>query len=252
MTINEGLPPQAAGMTAYMFLVGTTNSNPAAAADWNESNGIFVEIAQQANGLSTAALLYKTNAPNSNGIRYTPAGTLAVISNVPMTGAWSLRLDSSLNQFLLSTPGGSSTNGSLPAGVSSQFSTNVFAFFGVQPNQAANLGRYVNLSRVQILSGPTPVVDQVFATQSSLNTNVLVVRAANPAGVQMRPTDIVYRLSWPAPPSTVYALQSASSVEGPWSSPGLPMITAGSRNLTFLPASALPSATAGYFRLQKQ
>jgi hypothetical protein len=250
MTINEGLPAQAAGMMAYMFLVGTTNSNPGAAGDWDESNGVYLEIAQQSNGLCNAALLYKTNAPNGNGIRYTPAGTLAVVSNVPMTGVWSLRLDPS-SSFLLTTPGGGSASGGIPSAAASQFSTNVFPYFGVQPNQAANLGRYVDLSRVQILSGSVSLVDQVFTSQSSLNTSVLVVRAANAAGIQMRPPNIVYRLSWPAPPSSIFGLQSASSLTGPWSSPGLPAIIAGSRNITFLPSAALPSAGAGFFRLQK-
>jgi len=58
---------------------------------------------------------------------------------------------------------------------------------------------------------------------------VLVVRAANAAGVQMRPPSIVYRLFVArASPSGIFALQSASSVTGPWSSPGLPAIVAGS------------------------
>jgi hypothetical protein len=246
MTINEALSAQAAGMTAYMFLVGTTNSNPGPAADWDESNGIFLEIAQQANGLCNVGLLHKTNAPASNGIRYTPAGALAVISNVPMAGVWSLTLNQ--GSFGLSTPGGGNASGSLPAGVLGQFSTNVFAYFGVQPNSPGNLGRYINLARVQI-SGVASPLDEVFTSQSSLNSSALVVRAANTAGVQMRPPNIVYRLSWPAPPS-VYILTSATAVNGPWSSPGLPAITAGSRNITFLPATALP-AGAAFYRLQK-
>ncbi len=247
MTVNEGLPGQAAGMFAYIFLVGTTNSNPGAAGDWNESNGIFLEITQQTNGLCSAALLYKTNAPNSNGIRYTPAGALAAIANVPMTGQWSITLNQ--GSFTVGTPGGGTASGTIPADVLGQFSTNVFAYFGVQPNQAANFGRYINLSRVQI-SGVASPVDQVFTTQNTLDTSVLVARAANTNGVLMRPANVVYRLSWPAPPS-VHLLRSATSVLGPWGNPGLPAITAGARNLTFVPTSALPAVGAGYFRLQK-
>jgi len=247
MTVSEALPAQAAGMFAYMFLVGTTNANPAAAADWNESDGIFLEITQQTNGLCTAGLHCKTNAPNSNGIRYTPAGTLAVVSNVPMAGQWSLTLNH--GNFSVSTPGGGSASGTIPAGVVSQFSTNAFAYFGVQPNQASNFGRYIDLARVQI-SGVASPLDQNFTTQSTLNTSVLVASAANTNGVLMRPSNIVYRLSWPAPPS-VYLLQSASSVLGPWNDPGVPLFTAGARNIAFLPSTALPSPGAGYFRLQK-
>src|SRR5258705_12118125 len=40
MTISEGLPAEAAGMMAYMFLVGTTNANPGPAADGQETTGI--------------------------------------------------------------------------------------------------------------------------------------------------------------------------------------------------------------------
>jgi hypothetical protein len=249
MTINEGLSAQAAGMMAYMFLVGTTNSNPAAIGDYNESDGIFLEITEQTNGLCRAALLYKTNAPNSNGIRYTPSGTLAVVSNVPMIGVWSLTLNQA--NFGLSTPGGGSASGTIPAAALSQYTTNVFPYFGVQPNSAANFGQYVDLARVQITGVPS-ALDQVFTGQSSLNTNVVVIRGANPAGIQMRPANIAYRLSWPAPPSGVFALRSASSVTGPWANPGLPAISAGARNITFVPATALPSAGAGFFQLQKQ
>lgn len=247
MTINEGLPAQAAGMMAYMFLVGTTNANPGAAGDWDETDGIFLEITEQTDGLCRAALLYKTNAPASNGIRYATNGTLAVVSNVPMVGTWSLTLNQA--NFGLSTPGGGSTNATLPTGVVGQFSTNVFAYFGVQPNQVANLGRYLDLSRVQI-TGVSPAVDQVFTGQSSLNTNVLVVSAANAAGVQMRPTNIVYRFSWEAP-SSGFVLRSASSLAGTWSDTGQSAIAAGPRNVLFLPGPALPSAEAGFFQLQK-
>ena len=247
MTINEGLPAQAAGMMAYLFLVGTTNSDPTATGDWDESDGIFLEITEQNNGLCNAALLFKTNAPASNGVRYTPAGALATLANVPMVGTWSLTLNQ--NNFSLSAPGGGVTNGTVSPDITSQFSTNVFAYFGVQPNQAANLGQYVNLARAQI-SGVSSPVDERFTSQNSLNTSVFVVRAAYTAGVQMRPSNVAYRLSWPGP-SAGFVLSSASSVMGPWSSPGLPLIADGPRNVTFLPTTALPSAGAGFFRLQK-
>jgi len=246
MNINEGLSAQSAGMVAYMFLVGTTNANPSAAADYNEANGMFLEIAQQANGLCTAGLLYKTNSPNSNGIRYTPAGVLGVVSNVPMAGQWSVTLNQ--NNFSVSTPGGGSASGTLPAGVLSQFTTNVYAFFGVQPNQTSNLGKFIDLARVQITGVASPI-DQNFTIQNTLNTSVLVARAANTNGVLMRPSNIAYRFSWPAPPSA-HLLRSAASVLGPWNDPGVPLVTAGSRNIAFLPSAALPSSGAGFFRLQ--
>jgi len=94
-------------------------------------------------------------------------------------------------------------------------------------------------------------VDEVFTSQSTLNTNVFVVSADNPAGVQMRPTNTVYRLSWDATASG-FALYSATALTGSWSSPGLPAVTARERYVTFLPVTALPSVGAGYFRLQKQ
>ncbi len=247
MTVNEGLPASAAGMMAYLYLVGTTNADPGALGDWDESNGIFLEIHQQADGLCNASLLFKTNAPAANGVRYSAEGTLATVANVPMTGTWSLTLNQ--NNFALSTPGGGATNGLVPASVTGEFSTNVFAYFGVQPNQAANVGQYVTLARARISGLPSPI-DEVFSSQNSLNTSVFVVRAANTAGIQMRPSNVAERFSWPAP-SAGFALQSASSLSGTWASPGLPAVAAGPRNVTFLPSTALPSAGAGFFRLEK-
>jgi hypothetical protein len=253
MTINEGLSAQAAGMMAYVFLIGTGNTNPSPSADWDETNGLFLEIEQQANGLCDASLLYKTNAPASDGIRYTPEGVLAVIAGVPMVGTWSLALNVSGNaaQASLSAPGGASTNFTLPAGLVQEFTGSpVFAYFGVQPNLVANFNQHVTLSRAQI-SGVAAPVDQVFTSQNTLNTNVFVVSADNPAGVQMRPTNIVYRLSWDAPASG-FALHSTDSLIGSWSNPGLPLIAARERYVIFLPGTSLPSAGQGYFRLQKQ
>jgi len=247
MTITEGLPAVAEDMMAYIFLVGTTGANPSAAGDLLEPDGIFLEIKEKENGLCNATLMYKTNSPFADGNRYTSA-PLAVVPDVPMTGVWSLTMNQ--NNFSLSGPGGSAASGSLPPGVLARFTTNVFAYFGVQPNSDANLGQYVNLSRVQI-SGVASPVDQVFTTQSALNTNVLSVSAVNTIGVQMRPTNTAYRLSWPST-SPVYALESASSLNGPWSNPGLTTITSGPRKFAFVPATALPPSGSKFFRLRKQ
>ena len=248
MTINEGLSAQAAGMMAYMFLIGTSNPDPAPDGDYSEPNGIFLEMHEQTNGLCTATLTYKTNAPGSHGIRYTTNGLLAVVTNQPMVGTWSLTLNQT--NFGLSTPGGTITNVTVAPEVLTEFSDSLFAYFGVQPNDLVNLNQYVTLSRARI-SGVSPAVDELFTSQSSLNTNVFVVRAQNPAGIQMRPPNTVYRLSW-STPATGYKLRSTASLSPPptWSSPGLPAIIAGTRILTFLPSTSLPSAGKGFFRLQ--
>jgi len=248
MTINEGLPAQAVGMMAYLHLIGTDNPDPGPAADWDEANGLFLEIQQQANGQCNAALLFKTNAPAGNGNRYTPEGLLTVLSNVPMVGTWSLTLNQA--NFSLNAPGGAHAAGTIGAAVASQFAGQVFACFGVQPNTSDNLGRYVNLAHVQI-SGAAATLDEDFTHQNALNAAALVVRATNPDGIQMRPMDVIYRFSWATPPYA-YGLQSAAAVNGPWTSPGLPTLAAGSRGIIFLPSTALPAAEAGFFRLEKR
>jgi len=256
MTITEGLPASAAGMMAYMYLIPTANANPSATADYDETDGIYLEITQQANNLTTAAVRYKTNSPGSNGIRYTADGVLAVVSNVPMVGTWTLthNVSGSPSQASLSTPGGGTTNFILPADLIATFSgtpSPAYVYWGVQPNLDANLGQYVSLSRVQITGLSSPL-DQIFTSQSTLNTNVLAVSAVNPNGVVLRPTNTVYRLSWNAPASG-FSLYSAASVPiGSWTISGLPVMLARQRNVVFLPATAFPSAGQGYFRLQKQ
>jgi len=165
-----------------------------------------------------------------------------------MAGTSSLRLDPSLNGFLLTTRRWQHEwQQSLPPW--SANSQRTFSpYFGVQPNQAANLGRYVNLSRVQILSGSTPLVDQVFTSQSSLNTSVLVVRAGQCGGgpdaaAEHRLSSFVARASFRhfRPAVSLFCDRTMVPVRA------FRRSLAGSRNITFLPASALPSAGAGFF-----
>lgn len=252
LNINEGVPATAAGMMAYLFLIPTANANPTALADYAEANGIYLEIVQQANGLATAALRFKTNAPNSNGIRYANEGVLAVLSNAPMQGTWTLGANAlgSPSQASLSAPGGASTNFTLPADLVAAFTGSpspAYVYWGVQPNFETNLGQYANLARVQITGLASPF-DQIFTSQATLAANALVVSADNPAGVRLRPTNTVYRLSWNAP-SPGFSLYTATALDAAWSSAGLPVMAARQRNVVHVPTTALP-AGQGYFRLQ--
>lgn len=254
MTINEGLTGAAAGMMAYLFLIPTENSSPTARADYEEANGLYLEITQQADALATAVLRYKTNAPNAHGIRYTSEGILVTLPDVTLQGDWNLAVNILGNaaQAELTAPEGAAVSFTLPPDLVAAFSgtpSPAYVYWGIQPNAEANLGQWISLARVQI-SGLEAPVDQLFTSQSALDENVLVVSADHPGGVRLRPPNTVYRLSWDALVSG-FNLYSAPTVGGPWQATGLPVMEARWNNIIFVPATALPATGQGYFRLQK-
>ena len=255
MNILKGLPSGTPNMFAYLFVIGTDNYAPGPEADWDEPSGIFLSIGQQSNGLAAATLQYKTNAPGSHGIRFTTNGTLAVITNLPMVGTWTLSLNQ--NNWTLSTPSGATTNVTVSTDVLQYFDPNgfypyTFAYFGVQPGDLTYRYRSVMLARAQISGLGVPSLDQDFTTQASLDP-VFTVAADDPTGIQPHPTNTVYALWWNAP-ATGFNLKSSSSLSTPaanWPGVGLPAVPVGARKMTFLPNTALPSVGAGFFLLKK-
>lgn len=249
LTILKPPPPGSEGFGTHMFLVGTDNLDPGSDADYNEPNAIFLEIQQQADGAYQASLRYKTNAPGSHGIRYTPEGLLAILNNLPGTGTWTVTLNQTA--VTLTAPDNTSTNGMLPADALPLFA-NLFVHLGVQPNDFGHINKSATLSRFQITGAPDFVypLDQMFTAQDVLDTAVWTIRAEDAGGIQPHPTTTAYRLSWNLPASG-FELRSAPSLPPSWTDPGLPAVNAGARRLTFVTAAALPSPNGGFFVLYK-
>ena len=246
------------GFQAHLFLVPEANMPYGPndnSIDWNASNVIFVQLANNADGSATAAFMYKTNLPGGNTMFWNsnptngPVGRLATVTDPSAKGTWSVSFKNNTS-VTLTTPSGTSTNFSLPSDAASLFADPVDAYFGVQPNNNGNIGQSVHLSRIQINGLPNPV-DESFSG-SSLDTAKWQVVAADATGIQVVPPDAAYWAKWTAP-ATGFTLQTSSSLKpGSWTDPGLTnVVQLGSQKAVVVPKTALPSPNQGSFRLSK-
>jgi hypothetical protein len=252
MDIVQAPPAGSPDLFAYLWLIGTETTDPGTSPDWNEPNGIFLEIRQAANGSYSVLLSHKTEAAGAHGTRFEAAGVLARMENVPsVTGRWTVSMKGA--EATLIAPDGSRITGLLPADKLAGFA-NVFPHFGVQMdntiarNQAFTFGRFA-------IQGTNPDfnsnLSQDLTAIESLNTEVWRNVAQDTSGVQPVPTGTLYKISWDAP-ATGYSLRSKSSLTGAWIDPALPVFSVGGRKVTHVRTSNLPSADAGFFAVQKQ
>jgi hypothetical protein len=254
MTLNENVEPGSSdGANTYVInimLSGTSAATINASPDWNEPNGLFMEAGVATNGVVYAAVEYKTNAPNSHGIRFTPQG-LVLQTNTHLTslvGTWALTVSSNL--VTLTTPGGLTAQGSLPEDVPALFSPNLFALFGAQPNTFKD--RKISLSRVHIYGGAdfSGTVDQDFTTSTNLNANILELQEEDPGGIHLKPTNTVWRVSWTIPDVGFNLFGSPALTGSPWTQMSLTPIPVGAYRADYIISTDVADPRY-FFRLQK-
>jgi hypothetical protein len=217
------------GQVHFMILPGTgiTGLSP----DWNQANALVLFIERQTNGV-IAQLRYKLNNANNNSYLFGNdtnvfggggsavtntivagyGGLLGSVTNVGgYVGTWSIQMISDTG-ITLTSPDGSQTSCAFPQSSDAQaFSGPVTVYWGVQPN-SANRFQDTVLSSVSITGSPNTL--NVDLTQS-LDPNLMAMSASTPSLLFITPADAVYWLQW-APPNPSFALQSASSLTGPW------------------------------------
>lgn len=243
-----------AGVTdhfVYLWLIGTESADPGGSPDWNEPNGVFLELRQGANGAYSGLLSYKADAPNAHGTRFDAAGVLARIEGIPsIVGRWTVVMKGA--DATLVAPDGREATGQLPADKLAGFA-NVFPHLGAQMDNAMAKNRSVTFGRLRIQGEAADFANNVdvnFAELSSIDAGAWKNVAQDASGLQLVPGGTVYKFSWDAP-ATGYALRSKASLTAPWADPGLPVASVGGRKVTYVPASKLPSADAGFFAVQK-
>ena len=192
-------------------------------ADWNSTNLIFIQIQNLAGDNAMARFMYKTNVANGGwGGQIFGSNTLAEITSPTkgILGTWSLTFSNDTS-VTLTTPSGTSTNFTLPAASAALFAGDVYAFFGMQPNGAGNVGQDMVLSRIQI-KGTAPEIDDAFPGPG-LDTGTWGVNATDANGLQVVTEDTPFWLLWTLPDSD-FTLQSSVSLnpaQASWSDPGL-------------------------------
>jgi hypothetical protein len=236
--------------THIMLVQNPQKPGTEAAPDWNEANALLLDIENQADGTVIANLRYKTNQVGGNSQLFGSGFLGSVTSTNGGLGTWSMTFVNNTN-VILTAPTGATNLVSFPdeQALRDNFSDPVIAYFGAQPNTTADIGQSIVLTNVKITGTQNPVNDSF--SGSAVNTNVWVLRAAQPANVYIPLSDAAYVLSWTLP-DTNFKLQIAPSILGPWADAGLTNTSIqGSIKTVIVPRSALPSTGPAFFRFIK-
>ena len=246
LTINEH--PGVPGFQSHMFLVPGAPPNTDNAPDYSQPNAVMIDIQANANGSAFANFRYKTNEPSGNGFLYS-GGTIASVGSSTVLGTWSVTFNPG-GEIVLTSPSGGTTNFAMPAEAVSMFAGPLYTYFGIQPNNANNIGLGATLGRVQITGVATPI-DETFAT-SPLDPQIWQVVALDAAGVIPVTPDALFWVNWTLP-DVGYKLQSAPALTGPWADLTVPVPQLGNRKRALLDSSDLPPSERGhyFFRLSK-
>ena len=233
------------------------------ACDWNSTNLIFMQIANNADGSAYSRFMYKTNV-SGGGWKDQIFGTntLANLSSTTILGTWSLKIQYNTN-VTWTAPDGSSTNFVFPADSAACFAdaTGLYAYIGMQPNGDGNVGQSSVIGEIKITGGvdgigtPSPDITDTFAT-APLDSATWAVTASDGNGVQVVTAETPYWLLWTLPDSG-FGLQYADSITAPQSQWGDPQnLTAGIIQIGAVKRVKVPQALSSlsqlYFQLVKR
>lgn len=255
--------PKVVGYESVIYLVPGSDilasnsapdySLPVCAGLWIYPNG---------DGTGSMAFRYKDGATNSTGPaghEYWAAdpapshglgGQLASVYSTTMIGTWKITFTSNTD-FTLSGPSGNTVSAAMNPTTAAKFASDMYAYFGNTPSQAANMGLHAVYSRIKI-TGTNGDFDETFSTipfGASLERS-----AANAAGVvEVTPALAKYWLNWTLP-ATDFALFQCTDLglEQDWTS--IPITSAlndkfGKRML--LLNDDLTSTSKNFFQLVK-
>lgn len=265
MTISKF--PDAAthgGFSAHFYLVPGIPGT-AEYPDWNEPTCALIVIHGNTNGTATMEYHYKTNAPGSNGkptldnasSQYFnaaptngPVGWIGNVTGAGVLGTWTVTMNQDTN-ITMTAPDGTTSSFVMPPEDAAQFAGEGTVYFGIVPGQTANVGQKAILSRVEIKSGATMLLEDNFSV-SPLDSAVWNIRAASPAGgVALITVNEPYYVWWTTP-ATGFTLQTNADLNPlNWGDPGVTDVAVGAKRRALIPSTALPSAGQGFFRLIK-
>jgi len=221
--------PSYINLQTHMFLIPTSSMQYGpgdTSVDWNCTNMFFIQIANNADGSAYAHIMLKTNLAGGGwgtqifGANNINAGSTTIL------GTWSLNIKNNTN-ITFTTPS-ASTNFSIDAATAAYFNdpNGMYAYFGMQPNNAANVGQTVVLAEATVTGGvdgsanPSATLDDTFPAPP-LDTTKWAVDAADPSGIVIVGTDAPYWLSWTLP-DTSFSLAynaNAAAPAGAWGDP---------------------------------
>jgi hypothetical protein len=236
----------------HMFLVPANNLpyGPGdSAPDWNAPHAIFWQIANNSSGGAYSRFMIKTNQLSGDSQLW-GAGTLAIIGSTKPLGRWSLTINPASEASIM-TPDGTVTNFTIPAESVAFFSDQaqghpLYAWFGIQPNRASNIGQEVILSRIQIVREFTGF-DEVF-DGPTLNSTRWAVAAQHAGGVAVVPPDAIAWVKWTLP-DVGFRLQQSGDLLSWVQSALTPVQIIDNKRVVVTAANS--GSTNAFFRLQK-
>lgn len=188
-------PNDATGFQAHMFLVpGSGIPTFETSPDWNQPHVVFIQFGGNADGSGYAAFRHKINQPNGNSQIF--ASSLGSVGSATMVGDWSVTFNPD-GSVIMTSPDGTTSTFAFPAEAAALFTGSCYAYFGVQPNEIANIGRSATFSKLQI-SGVEPAIDESFAN-GTIDPATLEVIAEDRAGLVPVASDAVLWMSWTLP-----------------------------------------------------
>lgn len=256
------------GYQGHIFLVtGSTIPSYETAPDYAETNLIFLEVHQNANGTGVGYFRYKVNEWQSNTNMFGPpyvgpasAGTPVLLNAPDVLGTWSITFNQDTN-VTLAGPGGAVTNFTLPLGIVTNFPDPLNVIFGGEPNSPANFGQDVVLSAASVSGNVVPVSDD-FLADAVLDTGTWSPLSGDINMVQLIvPDPGAWWVKWSLPdsgfglqttkklaqPSVWVTLTGPDAVAGPFTS----FSSSGSR-FVLVPGSVLGTNSPAFFRLKQQ
>jgi len=197
----------------HIFLIpaGSLPYGPGdAACDWNSANAVFVSIQNTAAGGGYARFMWKTNVTDhstwgANQVWNRTNPPIPTLSSATILGTWSLTFDQNTN-VTFRAPDNTVTNFTLPAEAIPWFTdvAGLYAYVGIQPNGAGNVGQSAVLDAVRITGAvdgsgsPAPDIEDRFLTPP-LDTFTWGTAASDANGIQVVGADTPFWLLWTLP-----------------------------------------------------
>lgn len=239
------------GFQGHIFL--SPDSNGGVSPDWNDPNVIFIQFGNDANG-AQCTFRYKVDEPNGNTMLFN-AGTLGTHTAESIIGSWSISFENN-TEITITAPDETSSTFSMPLADAEKFEPGSFmsAYFGIQPNQLANIGQSATISEITIIDGGTIALSDKFEmvdeTQGVSLDNWTV--EANREALWVINSDAAYWVNWtlPAPNFELFTSKSLGS-DDEWTLAFPIPAQIGAMRTVLMQGEDLPADDETYFRLQE-
>ena len=206
--------PALEGFQTHLFLIPTASVTPGNTVynnqyvDYQTSNTLWLQINGSTNGQFKANIAWKTNLPNAN-----PDHIAVNITNSTAVGTWTVTFNSA-TAGTLTAPGASPAAFTIgdPA-VASHFANPVVAIFGIQPQDTAYYGSFVDYANITISGVVGSATSDDFTTQSSLGANWDLTDSAYADSIKLVTSGNPYWVYWNLPDAN-FGLGTAPNLTG--------------------------------------